>query len=295
VNYLKEMGEEWKKHSEGNVSLQIYAGGVYRNEPFNVRKLNFGQLHAATLSFQGLQLILPELMVFFTPMLFRNSEEINYVLDKLKPDLEKKFEAKGYKVLTWGSLGWMYLFSKKMVKLPEELNGEKLYIWSASPLGSDMYRKSGFSTIKKDEMEVVHGLQTDMIQGFCAPPLFALSYQWFGLSKNMVDIKLAPIIGATIIKKSVWKKVGDTYRKKMLLSADVTGKKAIKRTNEFEAEALDAMVKNGLIINKISEKEVKGWEERFVSKFPEIKKNLKNPQMFNKIQQFLSEFRALKK
>ena len=60
------------------------------------------------------------------------------------------------------------------------------------------------------------GLQTGLIDAFQAPPLLALGSQWFGGAKNMLDIRFAQLVGATLIDKPVWDKIPAHSRNEML-------------------------------------------------------------------------------
>ena len=55
-----------------------------------------------------------------------------------------------------------------------------------------------------------------MIEAFPAPATAALANQWFGLAKNMMDIKFAPVVGATIITKAAWDRIDPSLRPTLL-------------------------------------------------------------------------------
>jgi TRAP-type C4-dicarboxylate transport system substrate-binding protein len=44
---LQQMGERWRKASDGKVKLTIYPGGVLGDEPDMVNKMRIGQIQAA--------------------------------------------------------------------------------------------------------------------------------------------------------------------------------------------------------------------------------------------------------
>src|ERR1700681_4759344 len=56
---LQEMGEKWKKASNGNIALTIYADGTMGSEDEIVRRMRIGQLQAAVLTVSGLSAIDP--------------------------------------------------------------------------------------------------------------------------------------------------------------------------------------------------------------------------------------------
>ena len=74
------------------------------------------QLQANLLMLPGLGTIDEAFNVFGIPFFFQSDAEGQYVLEKLTPMLEKRLDAKGFKLLAWGSAGWVQLFSKKPMK-----------------------------------------------------------------------------------------------------------------------------------------------------------------------------------
>ena len=56
---LLEMGEKWKKASNGNIALTIYPDGIMGSEDEIVRRMRVGQLQAAVLTVSGLSAIDP--------------------------------------------------------------------------------------------------------------------------------------------------------------------------------------------------------------------------------------------
>ena len=47
---LKQIGKRWKKASNGDIKLKIYAGGVAGDEGDMLRKMRIGQLHMGSLT-----------------------------------------------------------------------------------------------------------------------------------------------------------------------------------------------------------------------------------------------------
>ena len=51
---LIEMGQQWKKATNGEVILRVYPGGIIGDERDMIRKIRLGQFHAAAVSTEGL-------------------------------------------------------------------------------------------------------------------------------------------------------------------------------------------------------------------------------------------------
>src|SRR5687768_5053182 len=114
---LLDMGAEWEAKTAGRVKLTVYAGGTQGSEEATLRMMRPGvdQIQANLLMLPGLSSIDDAFSVFGIPFLFASDAEGQYVLEKLSPMLEKRLEAKGFKLLSWGSAGWIQLFSKKPI------------------------------------------------------------------------------------------------------------------------------------------------------------------------------------
>ena len=90
---LREMGENWRNESNGEVKLTIYPGGVAGDESAVIRKMRIGQLNAASLSTSGLSYIVPEFAaVTHIPLLYNSDEEKDYVREQLSPELIQKLD-----------------------------------------------------------------------------------------------------------------------------------------------------------------------------------------------------------
>ena len=117
---LQEMGEEWRKASDGAITLRIYPGGVAGDEDAVIRKMRVGQIQAAAITGIGLAYLEPSFYALHIPMMYASDEEFDYVRDRYAPVLERKMEEKGFVVLNWGDAGWVHFFSKVPVVTPAQ-------------------------------------------------------------------------------------------------------------------------------------------------------------------------------
>lgn len=288
VKDLKKMGNDWKQLTKNKVRLRIYPGGVAGDEPAMAAKLRAGQLSAATLTILGLQDFVPETLIFSTPFLFNNNDEVRYVMSKILPDLEKRFEERGYKVLHWSTVGWIYLFSKQKVSSPEELKSLKLYV--DSPEGSEVYKKVGFQSEQLSRLNLLKALSTNMVSAYTASPIYSLAYQWFGYAGNMMDYPISPALAATIVRKDKWDAIDKKYHDAFIKSAHEIGNNAELQVEKFDKEAKKKMVENSLKINQLTSSQKEIWRTAFLKGHP-IVQNKVSKALFNKVVQLLKEYR----
>src|SRR5512135_820381 len=103
---LQAMGEKWRKASDGAVQLVIFPGGTQGSEADMVGLMQTGNLDAGLLTTGGLSEIDPgALAMQVMPMFFRTLDEMDYVAQKLRPQLDARLLAKGYVVLFWSDSG----------------------------------------------------------------------------------------------------------------------------------------------------------------------------------------------
>ena len=95
----------------------------------------------------GLLEIDPSSQALNTPMLIMNYDELDYVMDAMKPEFEKKIEEKGYIVLAWSDAGWARLFSKEPLTSPADAGKLKIFSWEGDPGAVKMFKSAGFNPV----------------------------------------------------------------------------------------------------------------------------------------------------
>lgn len=257
---MVDMTDAWSEASDGAVKVRIYPGGTIGDERDMVRKMGIGQLHGAVLTMDGLAMIVPEMQVFGMPMLLRSDAEVEYVLQAIGPDLEKKFEERGYKVLNWGDAGWIRLFATKPVLHPDDLRPLKLFSQAGTEVFADAWREQGYQPVPLPVTEMTTALQSGMVEAFFTTPVAALSFQWFGQAQHMTDIKAGKMVGATIISLKVWNRIPEAARPAILKAARAAGRESSERIRDFEQQAIAAMTDYGLTVHPVPPANRDAWE-----------------------------------
>ncbi len=257
---LKRIAAEWSRISKGTVTLKIYSGGIVGDEADMIRKMRIGQLNAAGLSGVGLCRILPSILTLQAPMLVRTDEQLACVLDSLKPVFEKGLEEKGFVVLSWQMVGWVHFFSKTPVTSPADLKKQKLFVWAGDADAVQIWKEMGFTPVPLAVTDLMSALQSGMVEAFSATALSSASYQWFGIAKNMSEMKWAPLVGGLVVSSSTWSKIPADLRPQLLASAraiSVTMQNDIRAKDE---EAIAIMKQNGLKVVPVPAQAEAQWQ-----------------------------------
>jgi TRAP-type C4-dicarboxylate transport system substrate-binding protein len=292
---IQEVGAKWKQASGGKITLTIFPGGVQGDEADMIRKMRIGQMQMGAFTSVGLETITKEMSALWIPLLFQNYDELDYVRGKLDARLEKALGDKGFVVLNWGDAGWVKYFAKKPIPTLKALQDLKLFTWAGSSESEEMYKSAGFKVVPLAPTDILTALQTNMIEAFPAPATAALANQWFGLAKNMMDIKFAPVVGATIITRAAWEKIDPSLRPTLLKLAQDTGAKYTPQIRKLETDAIDAMVKRGLQIQRLTPQAEQEWQQMAEKFYPKIRGTIVPADLFDEVRRLVQEYRAQKK
>jgi TRAP-type C4-dicarboxylate transport system substrate-binding protein len=290
---LQAMGERWRKVSDGAVQLVIFPGGTQGSESDMVGLMQTGNLDAAMITAEGLSQIDPgALALQIMPLAFRNLDEVDFLTEKLRPKLEANLSAKGYLVLFWSDSGWVRLFSKSPVVHPDDLRKLKVFAWAGNANEYDLWKSSGFTPVALETSGIAQGLLSGTISAVPTVPIFALAAQLDTEAKYMLEINWGPLVGAAVVHRKSWDRVPADAREAMLKIAEETGRQ-VKAAGRAESDAaVAAMVKRGLVVQKVSPEVEAEWCAMVDNVKDRIRGGIVPADMFDEAQRLLTEYRA---
>ena len=153
-------------------------------------------------------------------------------------------------LLNWGHGGWTQVFTKTPVQTVADLKRIKLYTSAGNDRMVQWFKANGFEPRAMAMTDILTGLTTGMLEGLPTPPLAALMFQWYKQTPYMLDIGLAPIIGATVITRKAWNAIPEGDRPKLLEAAAGVEKRLQVEVPKQDADAVSAMTKQGLTVTK---------------------------------------------
>jgi TRAP-type transport system periplasmic protein len=256
---LVDIAEGWKKESGGQITVRIYPGGVAGDEADMIRKLRIGQLQLAALSGVGLSEIAPEIQALQMPMMLDSDAELDYVRDRMAPQLEALLEKQGFKILSWSDAGWVRFFTQRPAIRPTDLKPMKIFTWEGDPTYAEAMKAMGYQPVPMAATDIYAGLQSGLINALPTTPIAALSYQWFGLANQMTDVKWAPLVGALVISSAAWKSIPDALKPMMLRVAQDAARRSVAKIRAFDGEAIAAMKTHGLVVHDVPPDALAEW------------------------------------
>ena len=288
---LKQMAEQWKKASGGQVSVRLYAGGVAGDDPDVVRKMRLGTLNAGVLTAVGVGEIDKSVYALGVPMMYRNYDEVYHVLDKLRPRLERIMEDKGFVVLNWVDAGWVHFFTQKPVETPEDLRQLKLFSWAGDPESVELWKRAGFHPVPLPSTEISTALQTGLVNALGCPPQVAVITQYYNHAKNMTDLNWQLLLGATVINKSTWEQIPAAVRPALLEAAREAGRRLQDEVRHNGEKDVEAMRKRGLNVVTVDDQARAQWLRTAETFYPRIRGQIVPAEAFDAARRFRDEYR----
>jgi TRAP-type C4-dicarboxylate transport system substrate-binding protein len=255
---LLDMGAEWDQKTSGRVKLTVYAGGTQGSEDATIRMMRPGvdQLQANLLMLPGLSRIDDVFNVFGIPFFFESDAEGEYVLQKMTPYLEQRLDSKGFKMLSWGSAGWVQLFSKKPMASLADIKNAKLFTSQGDDRMTQWYKTNGFRPVALNAGDIPAQLKltTGLIDAAPSPPYPALLLQIFRDAKYMLDVRVAPLYGALVMTNDAWNKIDAPDRPIVLASAKNAEKRFLGEAPKLDADSVATMKTRGLTVTTLDAK-----------------------------------------
>ena len=289
---LMEMRDAFHKASAQSVKVTVYAGSA-DGEMQLVKKMRARQIQGALMSAVGLaQIDRSVTCLQLMPLAFRDWREVDYVRQKIAPDLEGRLRAKGFEVLFWADAGWVRYFSKAPALHPAELKPMKMFVWSGEPQQLTLLRALGYQPVSLETEQILPALSTGMIDLVPVPPFLANALQYNRYVGHMIDMNWVPMVGAAIVRRDTWEKISPEVRKELLKIAADTGEKFRVRAREEDEEAIAAMQKRGLVVHKLTPETSTAWHSLADTANPQIRGTMVPAELFDLVKRHVAEFRA---
>ena len=296
MNVMTEYAAAVKEATNGEVSFKIYAGGVAGDEQIVLRKIRVGQLHSAGFTGVGLGEVLPDVRILDSPFLFRSTEEIDHISSTLFDYFAKKFEEKGFVLLGWAEVGYVYVFTDKPIYGLEDMSGVKMWMWEGDPIAEATFNSFDISPIPLSISDVLTSLQTNLIDGIYVSPLACTALQWHTKVKYMLNFPLANSNGAVLLSTKQFDKLTEELQKILKdLSFEYLGK-LTQLSRQDNVTSLELIKQTGIQFTELKDQDS-------ISSFNKLGENARNllvgklydQKLLDQVENSLKEFRNQQK
>jgi TRAP-type C4-dicarboxylate transport system substrate-binding protein len=256
---INRMAADWARITNGEVEVIVFHNSTAGDEAEVLRKLRLNQIQAAVFSSSGMNSIIPEVMAISYPFLIRDNEELDFVLSRIKPELDARMQQNGFVTLAWAKAGWVRFFSKAPVFVPDDMRRLKL---ATSPDDQEMlqaFKAMQYQMVPVNLSDVLVSLNSGMVDAVYQSPIYVAGNQIFGITKNMASINVSPFMGSILMNNAAWRRIPERYRAALLANCKQMESGIESSIAGLETEAISTMVRHGLIINELSPRQTQAW------------------------------------
>ena len=254
ANILVDWAAKVEKESQGRLKFKLYPGGVSGDEPDVLRKIRFGQLQGAALTGHGIGHIYSPARVLEMPFLFRNYEEVDYVRQRLMPEIVAGFRKNDFELVGWMEVGFIRFFSRAPIRSLEDLKKRRIWLWQGDALAAALFAVSDISPVSLPITEVFTSLSTGLIDTTLAPPLGAIALQWYTKTPYMTEIPMADGIGGLVVASKFFSKLPKDLQALLLRTGEEASVRLISETRRDNEKSIVVLKQNGVSVTL-------GWKD----------------------------------
>jgi TRAP-type C4-dicarboxylate transport system substrate-binding protein len=297
--WMKEVdkwADEVYTKSNGRLKFKIYPGGVMGDEPDVLRKIRSRQLQGAFFTGYGIGRIYSPARVLEMPFLFHNTDESDYVRDKLMAEIDAGFKSKGFELLGWPEVGFIHFFSKKPIGSLEELKRRRIWLWQGDPISEVFAEVAHVSPVPLSIIDVYTQLSAKhgSIDTVYHAPFGALTMQWHTKLKYATNISMTNAIGALVVSNRFFTSLPDDLQQLLKTTGKQAGENITRVTRRDNEKSIALLKQSGITFmwdrNEAEAKEMLSIRDQAAAKL--AKTGYIPEKLFKRTETMLDEYRS---
>ncbi|HWO24225.1 MAG TPA: TRAP transporter substrate-binding protein DctP [Kofleriaceae bacterium] len=199
--YMKDvlaLSQEIEKRTHGAVQLDWVSDGRLGDERAMVELITSGKLDGGGFSETGLTLLVPDMLVWRYPGLFRAYDEIDRATAALTPTVRERFAQRDLVFVMWADLGFSQVFSTESSTGLLDLLA-RAAPWNAMPL----------------DQKLIGEITSGRARAWAVPPLYMLVIGQTR-ARYMSALRYSYVIGGLVLSKSAWSRMRPADQATML-------------------------------------------------------------------------------
>ena len=294
MKIFREMNSELKQKTAGRVGFKLFSGFALGDERDVFRKLRIGLIHAAAFSSTFLNTINPDLRTLQVPFLFNNYEEVDYVLDKMVGDFDQRIAKRGYQVLGWSEIGFIYVMTTVSVTKVEDWKGKKVWSTTNAPMANAVFAKAQVSPVTVGAPDVLVALQTNLLEAVYNSPYYALVTQWYTRIKYITDVPLSYVGIGLIMSNKTFSRLSPQDKETTMRVSRKYLRLLTEKTRKDNQQALELMFKRGVKRITIDPNELNRFKELLDQAMADVDPKVLPKDTLQRVSKVLDEYRSSK-
>jgi TRAP-type C4-dicarboxylate transport system substrate-binding protein len=289
------MAVEWARITNNQVRMRVLHGGTEGTEGKMLLSLSSNTIQAAVFTSFGLNAINPRVMTLSAPFLIRTDAELNAVMPQIQSELEAQINETDYVVVAWSKGGWVNIFSKNPVFVPNDLKSQKIATNDEAENLNTAFKTMGFQMVETGITDVGTKLLSGAIQAAYQNPAAVAAYQLHKELKNMLPINIAPFMGGIVMNQVTWKKIRDlnpAYPDEIMKASRRIAAELDASMQQTVDSAITVMTRGGLKVNQPTPAQAQLWYDEVERVMPSLLGTTFDRDLYQKISAILETQRS---
>ena len=288
---LDRLAAEWQRVTNNEVRVVINHDGREGGESTMLSSLSSDSIQVALFSSAGLSEICPPVMTLSVPFLIRNEAELDRVLDDVKPILESRVR-NDLVVIAWAKGGWVYVFSKEPVFTPDDLRRQRLGTSPELREINQAFRTMGFNLVEGDMNSLGRLLANNRLDAIYMIPAAIVPLQLHRYLSNMLEIPIAPVMGAIVMNRVTWNKISAAHQQEIVRATGRIAAEFEASNQRAEVNAINDMSRTGLTLNRLTPAQENIWRTELETAIPSLLGTVVDRDMYQRISSILERSRS---
>ncbi len=292
MKIFREMDAELRRETGGRVGFTFFSGFALGDERDVFRKMRIGLVQAATFTATFLNDLSPEMRALQVPFLFDNYQEVDYVLERMSDDISDSVAKRGYQILGWTEVGFIYIMSTVAVHNVADLKGKKVWTNANSPMANTVFNKAQVSPVTIGAPDVLVALQTNLVEIVFNSPYYALITQWYSRVNYVIDLPLFYLGGALIINNKAFSRLPAEYQQSLKQVCSKYLRQLTEKTRKDNEQAIQLIYKRG--VKKITPEpaDIQSFKDLLNQAMAEIDPKFLPREYLQKVRETVEEYRT---
>ncbi len=288
---LSDAKTEIETATGGAVKLKIYPGGIMGSEKDVLFKIKTGQLHGGGFMGYAIGKICPDASALMFPMVFRDYEEVDRTMGKIRTFLDDSSRKNGFEAMGWTEVGFSYAYGMKPIDSLEALRATK--VWGLdSPMLTELFAAANISYIPANVTDVLTALQTGLLETVFSPPTAAVAVQWHTKVRYCNTMRLTYALGGVFLSAAGWNSIPEDHRETVKAVFEKHCQLLSPKVRQSDIEALDFMRSQGVQFIEGTPEARASFEQVAAIALQKVKGVVFSEEAWTLLQQYLKEIRG---
>jgi TRAP-type C4-dicarboxylate transport system substrate-binding protein len=288
---LDRLAADWATVTNNEVRLRVIHDGLEGGESKMLSSLSADNIQAGLFLSSGISEICPAVMTLSIPFFIKNENELDLVLNDVLPVLNAQMSKTNFAMITWAKGGWISVFSKESVLVPDDLRRQKL---ATNPELKDMnlvFKTMGYNMVEMDFIDLGPKLANNVVNTIYLTPAAVAPLGLHKSLKNMLDLPIAPFMGGIVINRVTWNKIGPDRQKELTRVTQRMAAEFDSAMPKTISNAVLMMQRDGLKVNRPNPAQEDMWRTEMLKAMPPLIGTTFDRDMYQRISKILEKAR----